>query len=91
MGGKLFHYRYSNTEEIDAVIELDNGRWAALEIKLGTAQTEKAAKNLLSVCRNIIGRGGRPPEFMCVISGLEGTGYRRKDGVYVVPIDMLTV
>ncbi len=70
LGGKLYHYRYNSTEEIDAVIELKDGRWAALEIKLGTNQIDGAAEQLIRVCKGIVKDGGKSPEFMCVISGL---------------------
>lgn len=82
--GKLYHYRDSNDKEIDAVIELDDGRWGAFEIKLGTNQIDSAARNLLDIDSYIEERGGRRPSILCVVCGMTTASYRRDDGVYVV-------
>ncbi len=90
-GGKLYHYRDSAGREIDAVVELPDGRWGAFEVKLGAGQIDDAAENLLRIDNMIRNDpNGRPPNVLCVISGLEGAVYRREDGVYVVPIGSLT-
>lgn len=89
LGGKLLHYRDSDGREIDAIIELLDGRWAAFEIKLGWSQVEEASQNLKSVCKKIVDKSGSPPVFMCVLCGLNDFAYRRSDGVYVVPITTL--
>ncbi len=89
-GGDLYHYRDSSDREIDSVIEIPGKGWGAFEIKLGTNQIDEAAENLLKIDNTIRNDpGGRPPEFLCVISGLESAVYRREDGVYVVPIGSL--
>lgn len=86
---KLFHYQDYKNNEIDAVIELDNGDWCAFEIKLGAKKIDEGADNLISVCNDIIANGGKAPKIMCVISGLSNAAYQRPDGVYVVPITAL--
>lgn len=88
-GGKLFHYQDYKNNEIDAVIETDDGEWCAIEIKLGANKIEEAAKKLLDVKETIIKNGGRPPKSLCVICGLSNAAYKREDGVYVVPITSL--
>ena len=76
--------------EIDAVVELPDRRWGAFEIKLGSNQIDEAAENLVKIVEMIRNdENGRPPEFLCVICGLEGATYQREDGVYVVPITSL--
>jgi len=90
MGGRLYHYRDGSGRKIDAIVELPDGRWGAFEIKLGANQIDDAADDLLDVGRMIANdENGRPPEFMCVISGTGGATYRREDGVLVVPITSL--
>lgn len=37
VGGEVRHYRDSNGKEIDAIITLADGRWGAVEVKLGGA------------------------------------------------------
>ena len=46
--GKVYHYRDKNELEVDAIIHLNNGKWGAVEIKLGSSDIDKAALNLLN-------------------------------------------
>lgn len=87
-GGELRHYRDSNGKEIDAIVRMPDDRWGAFEIKLGMNQVDEASENLLKLDERFR-RDGRPPEFLCVITGLSSYAYRREDGVYVVPITAL--
>ena len=90
IGGKLFHYRDAKGREIDAIVELADGRWGAFEIKLTTERIDEAAANLLRISSMIADDpNGKCPEFLCVICGTESAAYRRDDGVYVVPIRSL--
>ena len=43
------HYRDSGGNEIDAIVEMPNGRWGAFEIKLGMNQVDEAAEKLLNL------------------------------------------
>ena len=88
-GGKLFHYQDYKDNEIDAVIELEDGDWCAFEIKLGAKKIDEGANNLIKVCSDIVSNGGKAPRIMCVICGLSNAAYRRPDGVFVVPITAL--
>lgn len=88
-GAKLFHYQDYKNNEIDAVIELENGDWCAFEIKLGAKKIDEGAENLIKVCKDIEKNGGKPPEVKCVICGLSNAAYQRSDGVYVVPVTAL--
>lgn len=88
-GAQLFHYQDYANKEIDAVIELKDGRWCAFEIKLGANQIDKAAASLIEIRDKIVADGGKAPSIMCVICGLSNAVYQRPDGVYVVPITAL--
>lgn len=88
-GAKLFHYQDYKNNEIDAVVELEDGKWCAFEIKLGAKKIDEGAKNLIKVCNDIVDSGGKAPEIMCVICGLSNAAYQRPDGVFVVPITAL--
>jgi len=90
IGGSVYHYRDSNGLECDAVIHLRNGHYGLVEIKLGGDRLiEEGAKNLLKLA-NIIDTTRMPePSFMMVLIGVGKYAYRRKDGVYVVPIGCL--
>lgn len=87
-GGKLFHYRDEKNNEIDAVIEMPDGRWGAFEIKLGANQIDGAAKELLKM-KDIMEKEGTAPSVLCVICGMTNMAYTREDGVLVIPITAL--
>lgn len=87
---KLFHYQDYKNREIDAVVELDDGRWCAFEIKLGANQIDKAASELVSIRDSLASeKYSIPPSVLCVVCGMSNAAYKRPDGVYVVPITAL--
>lgn len=86
---KLYHYQDYNNREIDAVVELQDGRWCAFEIKLGANQIDDAAESLLDIKKSIEKDGGVAPSVLCVVCGLANAAYVRDDGVFVVPITAL--
>lgn len=87
---KLYHYQDYAGNEIDSVIELSDGAWTAIEIKLGANQIDNAAQNLIRIRDSIAKEdGGHPPAVLCVICGLSNAAYQRDDGVYVIPITAL--
>lgn len=86
LGGKIYHYHDNNTgEEVDAIVELRDGKYGAIEVKLGVGKIDEAAKNLLKFSKNC----EKKPTFLCVISGMIDYAYKRPDGVYVLPITAL--
>jgi predicted AAA+ superfamily ATPase len=88
LDGEVFHYRDNYGVEVDAIVQLRNGRWGAIEIKLGQGQVEAAASSLLRFRSQLdIGRTGEPA-FLAVVCG-SGYGYRRADGISVVPVGSL--
>ncbi len=87
--GKLYHYQDYENNEIDSVIELEDGSWCGVEIKLGAHQIENAAINLIKINNKIIKKGGKGAQKLIVICGLSNAAYERKDGVYVVPLTSL--
>ncbi|MCQ2079281.1 MAG: DUF4143 domain-containing protein [archaeon] len=90
MGAHLYHYRDGNGTEVDAIVELPDGRWGAFEIKLGANKIEKAAEDLLKFKAKMERNdAGSMPCCLCIICGLTEYSYRREDGIYVVPITSL--
>ena len=89
----VHYYRDSDGLEVDAVIELRDGRWAAFEVKLGENQVENAAASLTRLARKIaLNPASRnpAPEFLAVIVGAgEYARFDRNLGVYVLPITCL--
>ena len=86
--GDVFHYRDKSGLESDLIVRLKDGRWAAIEVKLGTKQIETAAENLLSLKAKIDENKMGTPTFLMVLTGGQ-YAYQRKDGVLVVPVGCL--
>jgi predicted AAA+ superfamily ATPase len=86
--GDVFHYKDKSGLESDLIIRLHNGKWAAVEVKLGSKQIEDAAKNLLALKNKIDADKMGLPAFLMVLTGGE-FAYQRNDGVYIVPIGCL--
>ena len=88
LDGEVFHYRDNYGVEVDAIVQLRDGRWGAIEIKLGAGQVEAAAASLLRFQRQLdLSRTGAPA-FLAVACG-KGYGYRRPDGISVLPVGAL--
>ncbi|MCF0219055.1 MAG: ATP-binding protein [Muribaculaceae bacterium] len=88
--GEVRHYRDNTGLECDAVVHLDDGRWGAIEIKLGGKKLiEEGADSLKRLKAKIEEKSDeRPPSFLMVLTAVGGA-YRRDDGVLVAPINML--
>lgn len=88
LDGEVFHYRDDYGVEVDAIVQLRDGRWGAIEIKLGPGQVEAAAASLLRFRQQIDTRRSGEPAFLAVVCG-SVYGYRRPDGIAVVPVGAL--
>ncbi len=88
----LRYYRDSDGLEVDAVVELADGRWGAFEIKLGANKVDAAERSLLRLAAKIAANpAARNPEpsFLAVLTGKTDFKYRTKSGVFVLPITCL--
>ena len=88
LDGDVFHYRDRSGLEADAVVHLKDGRWGAAEVKMGAKEIETAAGNLLALRDKVNVEKMKEPSFLMVLTATE-LGYRRADGVYVIPIGCL--
>lgn len=89
MDAQVRYYRDQASLEADVIIETADGRWAALEIKLGHNRADEGAKSLKSVAAKVQDAGGEPPVFLGVVEGLGSYAYKREDGVFILPIACL--
>ena len=72
------------------MIHLRNGKYGLVEIKLGGDKLiNEGVENLLNLAGKINTEKMNDPSFMMVLTGTGDFAYRRKDGVYVVPIGCL--
>lgn len=90
LGGSLYHYRDKTGLEADAVVVLDDGRWALVEVKMGQSRIDEGASHLLKLAERIDQTREGRPSFLMVLTST-ACAYRRKDGVAVVPLACLGV
>lgn len=88
LGAELFYYRDNKDFEIDFILRCEDGKWGAVEVKLGAKQVEEAATNLKKFKEKVDIKKSGEPSFLLVLSGA-GLSYVREDGVYVVSIGNL--
>ena len=86
--GDVFHYRDKSGLESDLIVRLRDGRWAAIEVKLGKKQIDEAAKKLLTLKARVDEENMGEASFLMVITGGQYAD-RRNDGVLVVPLACL--
>lgn len=95
LGGRISYYHDRYGLEADAVLHLDDGKYALIEIKLGSAEIEEGAQHLLklkelvkSTIDNDRKSTLREPDMLIVLTGGE-MAYERSDGVKIIPIGCL--
>ncbi len=84
----VYHYRDNTGLEVDAVVQRRDGDWCAFEVKLGSGQVDEAAAALRKFRDRLnLDKCGEPKTLGVIVSS--GYGYRREDGVAVIPIGVL--
>ncbi len=101
-GARILHYKDDMGLEADAVYQMDDGRYALIEIKVGANKIPEAEKGLLKF-RNVIRKHNeealanpahpkpiyREPSALIVICGTAPMSYTTESGVKIVPIGCL--
>jgi len=95
MSGQMSYYHDRYGLEADGVLHLKDGRFALIEFKLGTKEIDEGARHLCEIERLIIEHNKkesqsplRLPDLKIIITGSQ-YGYKRDDGVFVIPIGCL--
>lgn len=95
LGGTISYYHDRYDLEADAVLHLEDGRYALIEFKLGSREIEEGATHLKEIKRLVQVHNAtdkqiklREPDLMLVITGGE-MAYTRPDGVKVIPLACL--
>lgn len=95
LGGRLSYYHDRLGLEADAVLHLDDGRYALIECKLGSKEIEEGAKHLLEIKKLVSEKNKtekqikmREPDLLIILTGGE-MAYTRDDGVKIIPIGCL--
>lgn len=88
--GNVYHYRDKSGLECDAVVHLRNGKYGLIEIKLGGDKLiEEGVSTLKNLANKIDTSKMKAPSFMMVLTGIGKYAFKRKDGVFIVPIGCL--
>jgi uncharacterized protein len=88
MDAQVLHYKDNTDLEVDAIIESADGRWSAVEVKLGPGMVDQGAATLLAFANKVDTKKCGHPRFLAVVTGF-GLGYIRPDGVQVIPLGAL--
>jgi len=88
LDGEVSHYRDSNEKEIDAIVTLPDGRWGAVEVKLGGRQFPAGAAALNAAVTQFDTATIGEPAFRLVITGT-GPLLTTDDGTITAPLSML--
>ena len=87
--GTIKHYRDSSDLEVDAIIELSNGKYGAIEIKLASEENiKKGIKSLINFENKLKNNNLKLPKFKMILTS-HGGCYKSKEGIYIVPITFL--
>lgn len=98
-GGEVYYYHDRNGLEGDAVLVLEDGRYALIEIKLGEVASFEGAENLRKIKNKIVAFNQEmvnsnqldkvmnlPSALIVITSAQRGM---TKDGVHIVPVGLL--
>ena len=93
--GSISYYHDRYDLEADAVLHLDDGRYALIEFKLGGSEIDMGAKHLLEI-RELVRKKNeketqikmREPDLLLIITG-GPIAYTRPDGVKIIPLACL--
>ena len=86
------YYRDDSGLEADVVIELSDGRWAAIEIKLSEDKVDDGVASLRRLQKKLCGNEHtrcRKPEFLAVVVGISRYARQVDDGIFVIPVRAL--
>ena len=89
----LRYYQDADGLEVDAIIELRDGRWAGIEVKLGENKVPDGVANLNRLRRKVLlnpAARNSEPSFMAVVTASSPFArYDRENDMYVFPITAL--
>lgn len=86
LAGAVYHYRDEVGLEVDAIVELNDGRWAAFEVKMGGSKNIELAANTLKALKFKVSEK-RSSQLASLTAG--STSYTRPDGINVVALGHL--
>jgi predicted AAA+ superfamily ATPase len=90
LGGNVYHYRDETGLEVDAIIELRNGKWLACEIKLGgSGFIAEGIKNTIKLRNKLDNSKLNDMAGLCVITAGKESYTDKETGVHVISLGHL--
>jgi predicted AAA+ superfamily ATPase len=90
LGGSVYHYRDETGLEVDAIIELRNGKWLACEIKLGGSNfIAEGIKNTVKLKNKLADSKLKDMAGLCVITAGKESYTDNKTGVHIISLGHL--
>ena len=89
MGAEVRHYLDYQNNAIDAVVQLKDGRWGAINFCLRQQECLTAANNLMRINEKIARSGGQAAHAFMVICAFATASCKVLPQVPVVPLSML--
>ena len=89
LDARVCYYSDDSNLEADAVIEGLDGRWAAVEVKLGGGPAISHAMESLRAVRSRVDTDRRGEPARLIVITAFGPGYQTDDGIAVVPLTAL--
>ena len=90
LDGHVSHYRDRNGLECDAVVHLRNGNYGLVEVKIGgDTLINEGVESLKKLSKKIDTTRMPEPSFLMVLTAIGEYAFRRKDGIWIVPLSAL--
>lgn len=92
LAGNVYHYRDESGLEVDAIVELKNGKWLACEIKLGgSGFISEGIENTIKLRNKLSKSKLDNMAGLCVITAGKESYTDPKTGVHIISLDHLFV
>jgi len=88
LGGEVLYFGDNSGLDVDAIIQLKDGRWGAAQVKVGSGRIEEAANELDRMVAKLDLSFTQHPSFLMILTGTQDA-YTRADGKVVVPLGLL--
>ena len=89
----LAYYSDADGLEVDVIIELTDGKWAGIEIKLNDTKIEQGIKNLKrlrsKVAANPLAKNPKPTFMAVLVSNIEFAYHNAEKDIYILPFGCL--
>jgi hypothetical protein len=89
---EVFHSRNETGLEVDAIIELREGKWLACEIKLGgNNSVTEGVSNLIKLRNKVVESKSKSIAGMCVITAGKESYTDPKTGVHIIALSHIFI